>query len=347
MSASLAPVDKQDRQSPESSAPVEPSPARATLRSHNVPAPVLGVLALITGVMAFVNPSFLSPRNLGALAEQSAVPVVLAVGLTFVILMGGIDLSLEGTLAAVSLSTALLVANDRNGMDIGLWVIPAGCAVGALIGLLAGTSVALLRVPSFIVTIGTWQIGLGVAQLLFGSAPPRVTDPRFRGLAVDKMLGLPGIVWIAALVVVFGLVVQRYTRFGRYAYVIGGSEETALLSGIPVRRYRAASFVLAGAATGLAAVAATARSGVGEVSIGNGLLFTSIAGVVLGGTFLTGGRGGVLHSVIGVIVMVAIANAMVLAGISPYVQQAVQGAIVVTAAVATMWRARQRLRVIK
>ncbi|GGO93083.1 sugar ABC transporter permease [Wenjunlia tyrosinilytica] len=305
------------------------------------------MLALICLVMLFVNPAFLSPGNAGAVAEQSAVPAVLAVGLTFVILMGGIDLSLEGIMAAASMSTALLVANDHSGMNLGLWAIAVGCAVGAVLGLVAGTTVALLRVPSFIVTIGTWQIGLGIAQLLFGETPPRVTDESFRGLADSKAAGLPGIVWIALLVVALGLVLQHYTRFGRYAYVIGGSEETALLSGVPVRRYRAASFVLAGATAGLAAVMATARSGVGNVGIATGLLFTTIAGVVIGGTFLTGGRGGVLHSLVGVIVMVAIGNAMVLAGISSYVQQAVQGVIVVAAASITLWRARERMRVIK
>lgn len=347
MSTDLAPAGEREQgdQGRYGHRPVPP--VRAVLRSGAVPAPALGVLALIAAVMVFVNPSFLSPGNLGAVAEQSAVPAVLAVGLTFVILMGGIDLSLEGTMAAASLSTALLVANDRNGMDLGLWAVAAGCASGAVIGLIGGASVAWLRVPSFIVTIGTWQIGLGIAQLLFGAKPPRVSDGEFRGLAADKAAGLPGVVWIALLVVAFGLLLQSRTRFGRYAYVIGGSEETALLSGVPVRTYRALSFVLAGAATGLAAVLATARSGVGDVGIGSGLLFTTIAGVVIGGTLLTGGRGGVLHSVTGVIVMVAIANAMVLAGVSSYVQQAVQGTIVVTAASIALWSSRQRLRVIK
>jgi ribose transport system permease protein len=320
---------------------------RKRLSSERIPVPALAVLALIAVVMAFLNPSFVSLGNIQAVAEQSAVPVVLATGLTFVVLMGGIDLSIEGTMAAASLSTALLVANDRNGMNLGLWAVPIGCGVGAAIGLVAGASVARLKVPSFIVTIGTWQIGLGIGQLLFGAKPPRVQDNQFRSMATGHLTGLPIIVWLAAAVVAIGLLLQHYTRFGRYAYVIGGSEETALLSGIPVRRYRAASFVLAGAATGLAAVIATARSGVGDVGIGTGLLFTTISGVVIGGTFLTGGRGGVMHSAVGVIVMVAISNAMVLAGVSPYIQQAVQGVVVVTAACIALWRSRQRLRVIK
>lgn len=315
--------------------------------SDRIPLPALAVLAMIAVVMVFVNPVFLSPDNLRAIAEQSAVPVVVAVGLTFVILMGGIDLSVAGTMAAASMGTALLLANDRNNLSLGFWVVPAGCAIGALIGAFAGVSVSVLRVPSFIVTIGTWQIGLGIGLLLFAGKPPRVLDEPVRSLANGSAGGVAGVVWLALAVAAIGWAVQTRTRFGRYAYVIGGSEETALLSGIPVRRYRALSFVVSGAAAGLAAVMATARTGVGDVSIGNSMLFTTIAGIVIGGTLLTGGRGGVVHSVVGVLVIVAIANAMVLAGISSYIQQAVQGAVVLVAATMALWRSRKRLRVVK
>jgi len=317
------------------------------LRSERIPVPALLVLLAICVVMAFVNPVFLSGGNLLAIAEQSAVPIVVAVGLTFVILMGGIDLSLAGVMAAVSLTTALLLRNDRNDLDLGLWAAPIAVAVGAALGLVAGVSVARLRVPSFIVTIGTWQIGLGIGLLLFGGKPPRIEDDGFRALLGGSLAGLPGMVWISLAAVIVGLLVQMRTRFGRYAYVIGGSEEIARLSGIPVSRYRMLSFVVAGATAGLAAVLATARIGVGDVGIGGDLLFTTIAGVVIGGTFLTGGRGGVLHSVVGVIVIVVIANAMVLGGVSSYVQQAVQGAVVIVAASIALWRSRERLRVIK
>lgn len=316
-------------------------------QSEKVPFAALIVLLLIIMVMLFVNPAFLSGGNLRAIAEQSAVPVVVAVGLTFVILMGGIDLSVAGTMAAVSLSTALLLANDRNTLSLGLWVIPAACATGAALGLLAGISVSVLRVPSFIVTIGTWQIGLGVGLLLFSGKPPRVLDEGVRGLANGAVGGVAGVVWLAVLVVVIGWFIQTRTRFGRYAYVIGGSEETALLSGIAVKKYRTLSFVVAGATAGLAAVMATTRTGVGDVGIGSSLLFTTIAGIVIGGTLLTGGRGGVMHSVVGIIVIVAIANAMVLGGVSSYIQQAVQGVVVLVAATIALWRSRQRLRVVK
>ncbi|QZY50918.1 ABC transporter permease [Leucobacter tenebrionis] len=320
---------------------------RRLLRGDKYPIPALGILVVIALVMLVINPQFLSPGNLSAIAQQAAVPVVVAIGLTFVVLMGGIDLSVEGVMAAASLAVALLVANSQSSFDLGLLGVLLAIALGAGLGLIAGASVAWLRIPSFIVTIGTWQIGLGLGQMMFGSAPPQVEDQFLRDLIRVPVLGVPGLVWIAIAIVVIGLLLQRMTRFGRYAYVIGDSEEIAMQSGVNVRLFRMMAFVLAGGCAALAAVMATGRGGVGDVSIGSGLLFTTIAGVVLGGTYLTGGRGGVLHSVAGVLVIVSISNAMVLGGVNPYVQQAVQGIVVVGAAVATLWHSRARLRVVK
>lgn len=317
------------------------------LHSERIPVPALAVLVLICLVMLAVNPSFLSLGNLSTLAIQAAVPAVLAVGLTFVVLMGGIDLSLEGVMAAAGMTTAVLLLNDRTGSNLGLWAVVAAMAVGAALGALSGLSVAFLRVPSFIVTIGTWQIGLGIGLLLFAGKPPRIQDTTFLSFAIDRVLGLPVLVWTAIVVVLIGMWIQRYSRFGRYAMVVGGGEDIARLSGIPVRRIRVYGFILSGLCAGLAGAMATARTGVGDVGIGTGQLFITIAGVVIGGTVLTGGRGGVLHSVVGVFVMAALANGMVLAGVSSFIQQAVLGAIVVVAAVVTMWRLRARLRVVK
>lgn len=317
------------------------------LRGESYPIPALAILIVVALVMLIVNPQFLSFSNLSAIAQQAAVPVVVAVGLTFVVLMGGIDLSVEGVMAASSLTIALLVANSQSAFSLGLWAVPVAIAVGAGLGLIAGSSVSWLRIPSFIVTIGTWQIGLGLGQLLFGGAPPQIEDDTLRSMVNGQWLGISGIVWAATSVVVGGLLLQRMTRFGRYSYVIGDSEEIAIQSGVNVRLYRTLAFVLAGGCAALAAVLATARGGVGDVNIGSGLLFTTIAGVVVGGTFLTGGRGGVLHSVVGVLVVVSISNAMVLGGVDPYIQQAVQGIFVVAAAIATLWHLRARLRVVK
>ncbi|WP_087009225.1 ABC transporter permease [Gulosibacter sp. 10] len=317
------------------------------LRSERVPVPGILILLAIAVIMTAINPRFLSGENLVSIAQQSVAPVVIAVGLTFVVLMGGIDLSVAGIMAASSMCVASLIANNQNGNDFGLLGVGIAVALGAGLGAVAGFSVGWLKIPSFIVTIGTWQIGLGIGQLLFAAAPPQIEDAALRTAVSAPILGLPGIVWIGLVVVALGALLQTMTRFGRYAFVIGDSEEIALQSGIRVRRYRLAGFIIAAACSALAAVLVTTRGGVGDVNIGGDLLFTTIAGVVIGGTYLTGGRGGVFHSVVGVLIVVAISNAMVLGGVDPYIQQAVQGGVVIVAAVVTMWHLRERLRVVK
>jgi len=313
-----------------------------------VPLPSLIALAGLVLFLSLLNPRFFSIDNLVTIADQSAIPIVIVMGLTFVILMGSIDLSVEGVVATGSMVAALLVANDRNDLNFGYWAFPIAMLAGAAIGLIAGLSVTRLRIPSFLATVATGYIGLGVAEVLFGDeAKPRVKDPAITDLALTTWAGLSKLTWLALVVFAVAFVVQQFTRFGRYAYAIGGSEEITKLSGVNVRLYRALAFILAGALFGLAGAMFTARTGVGAVAAGEGQLFLTIAAVVIGGTLLTGGRGGVFHSLVGVLIMVSIANGMVLADIDPLWQQIVQGAIVLVAVVATMYSQRRRLRVVK
>jgi ribose transport system permease protein len=312
-----------------------------------IPVPAIVALVSISAVLAVANTQFLSVDNLQVIVDQAAIPIVIAVGLTFIVLMGSIDLSVEGIVAMGSMITSLLVMNDRNDMHLGLLAVPIAIAAGGILGLVAGTAVTRLRIPSFLATIATWYIALGIAQLLFGDkAKPRILDKDFLAWSQPQFLGLSGLVWLALAVVVFGIFLQQYTRFGRYAYAIGGSEEITKLSGIRVRRFRTVAFVFSGMCFALAGAMVTARTGVGAVAAGEGFLFLTISGVVIGGTLLIGGRGGVLHSVVGVLIMVVIANGMILAGVSPYLQQVVQGAVVLIAVIATVWRQRARLRVV-
>lgn len=261
--------------------------------------------------------------------------------------MGSIDLSVQGVMAASSMTTSLLVANDRNLNDWGLWSIAAGMAVGGLIGLIAGLAVTYLRIPSFLVTIATWNIGLGLAYVLFGNtSQPSVKDETMLGLGLDTFLGLSKATWVAIVVVVFCMWLQTRTKFGRYAYVIGGSEEIAKLSGINIKKFRTLSMVLAGALSGLAGSMIVAKSGIGAVQAGEGQLFLGIAAVVIGGTLLSGGRGGVLHSVVGVYIMITISVAMILLDVSDFYQQIVQGAVVLIVVSGTAWKLRRPLRTV-
>ncbi|BDV29899.1 ABC transporter permease [Microbacterium terricola] len=307
----------------------------------------LSALVLLCIVFSVLSPQFRTWGNLRNVLDSAAVLAVIAVGLTFVLLLGAIDLSIEGVMATAAISTALLVANTRNDIDLGFLGIVAAVALGACFGLASGLLSTGLKIPSFMTTLGISAIGIGVATVLFAGVQPTVTDPVVAEWASGQWFGLTRLTFVAVAVIVIGLLIQRYTRLGRYARAIGGAEELAVLSGMPVRRYKTLAFTFAGAVYGLAGVMVTVQLGSGIVQAGVGLNFAAITAAVVGGTLLSGGRGGVLQSVVGVLIVTVLANGLVLIGVSPYVQRAVQGVIVVVAVVITAWPLRERLRVVK
>ncbi|MFE5672959.1 ABC transporter permease [Agromyces sp. NPDC056523] len=317
---------------------------RATLLADFGP---LAALVLLCALFAVLSPQFATWGNVRNLLDSAAVLAVIAVGLTFVLLLGAIDLSIEGVMATAALSVALLVANSRNDIDLGLLGVVAAVALGACFGLASGMLSTGLKIPSFMTTLGISAIGIGIATVLFGGMQPTLRSPELAEWAAGQWFGLTRLTYVALAVVVIGLLVQRYTRLGRYARAIGGAEELALLSGIPVRRYKTLAFTFAGAAYGLAGVMVTVQLGSGIVQAGVGQNFAAITAAVVGGTLLSGGRGGVLQSIVGVLIVTVLANGLVLIGVSPYVQRAVQGVIVVVAVVITAWPLRRRLRVVK
>ncbi len=329
-------------------APEVPSSVRSPVRQRLLFAagPTVALLALCV-VFAVVTPKFATAGNLSAILEQAAIPLVLSMGATLVVVIGGIDLSIEGVMAASGLTFVLLARNSVNGNDFGAVAMIAGLAVGALFGVANGLLHVRVRVPSFMVTLGTWFIGLGAATVLFGTVAPQLLDGSFRAWAGARWLGLPVTVLIAAVVVIVVALACRGTVLGRYAYAIGGDEQIAAVAGIRVGRYKIAVFAIAGLLSGLGGVLATIRLGVGDVTVGSGNLFLTLSAVVLGGTVLSGGRGGPLHTVAGVLLLTVLGNGLLLSGASPYLQQAAQGVILVVAVIATAWPARDRLRVVK
>ena len=310
-------------------------------------APFLALLIICFG-FGVADPRFATFQNFQAIASSSAVPMILAVGMTFIILQGSIDLSIEGVMGAASIVFALLVLNTRTGMDLGIIGFFVAVVLGAAIGATSGAIVTKLRVPSFMVTLGAWSFASGLAILLSAGDPPLVRDQVLRTFGLGHgPFGLPNLALLAVAVVAVGLVLQSYTRFGRYSYMIGGGEDIVRLSGIKVNRYKIFAFAFSGALAGLAGAAETARIGVGSAEIGPGQMFATITAVVIGGTALAGGRGGVIQSAIGVLILTVLANGMIYVGVTPYLQQAVQGGIVLVAVVATTWHLRHRMRVVK
>ena len=305
-------------------------------------APVVVLIALCILIPA-INPNFLSLSNFVRIAQAAAIPLVLGLGATFVILMGSIDLSVEGVLALGAVILSVIVLNGANGNDLGLLGIPIVMVVGAAMGFLNGLIHVRLRIPSFMATLGMWFVGVGVANAILGGQAVRINDPLIRGLAIERILGLPFGVWLALAALGVAYVIQDHTRLGRYMYALGGGEDLAALSGIPVNRVRIATFTSAGVFYALGGVLAAAQLGLGNALIGQGRLFTTITAVVVGGTSLSGGQGSVLQTLVGVLIVVVLANGMVLMGISPYIQQAVQGLMIIVAVALSIERARTKI----
>ncbi|MCH6472607.1 ABC transporter permease [Sinomonas terrae] len=309
---------------------------------------VAALIALIV-VFAALNPtSFLTPQNMRTILELASLPLVVGVGSTLVILTGSIDLSVEGVMGAGGMTFVLLTANSRGTADLGFWALPAALLVGMGLGLLIGLVHTALKVPSFIVSLGTWFIGLGIATLLYGdSGIPFLSDAALKSWPTRLTIGLPNAFLLAAVIVLAGIAVTRFTRLGRFAYAIGNNEEIARANGIPVGRYKVYIFVAAGACSAAAGILASLQLGQGSSTVGNGNLFTTIAAVVIGGTSLGGGRGGILRTAVGVLMLTVLNNGLILSGVSPNLQSAVSGAVLIAAVLAAAWPHRSRLRIVK
>lgn len=321
-----------------------PQPRRGvSLRDAGPPV----ALVVIFCVFAALSPEFRSFSNVQNIMDAAAVLGVVTCGITFVLMTGSIDLSAPGVMGASALAVALLVENNRNGNDLGLLGVVLAVLLAATLGCLSGLALVTLKVPSFMTTLGVSAVGLGLATLMFDGVQPNITDATLESWAVDRLLGFSYLTWIAAGCVLMGWLVQRYTRLGRYAYAIGGAEEVLSLSGVRVAPYKVAVFTLAGAFYGLAGVMVTSQLGAGLVQAGDGYDFSAITAAVVGGTLLTGGRGGVLHSAVGVLLIMVLTNGLVQVGVSPYWQGGVQGLIVVAAVAAAVLPQRRRNQVVK
>jgi len=293
-------------------------------------APVL-VLVLLCAIITVINPNFLTFGNFVRIGLTAMIPLVLGIGATFIILMGSIDLSVEGGLTLSAVVLSMLVLNGANANDYGLLGVLAVLVIGGAVGFINGAIHVWLKVPSFMTTLGTWFIGVGVANALLGGMATRINDPMIRGLAIDRFLGFPWGVWVALACLGVAMVIQNYTRLGRYIYALGGGEELAGLSGISTARVRIAAFTIAGVFYAIGGILAAAQLGLGNAQIGNGRLFTTITAVVVGGTALSGGQGSVLQTFVGVLIVVVLSNGMVLMGVPPSVQIGVQGLMIIAA----------------
>ena len=308
---------------------------------------VVAIVFLIV-VFSIINPRFASVENLRNVLEQTSVPLIIVVGTTLVILMGSIDLSAQGVMGAAGMAWILLSPNSREAINLGVWAWVIALGLGLGLGLLTGLIYAQLRVPSFVVTLGTWYVGLGLGTLLYGDGLlPSLTNQHVASWPTRLTLGLPNAFWLAVVVVVAGGLLIQFTRLGRGILAVGNNESIARSSGMPVNRIKIAAFALAGCLSGLAGIVATMQIGSGSPDIGSGQLFTVIPAAVIGGTALSGGEGGVVRSTLGVFLLIILNNGLILSGVDPNYQSGVFGALLVIAIVAVAWPQRDRLKVAK
>jgi ribose transport system permease protein len=295
-------------------------------------APLLTLLVLCV-VTALLTSRFLSPLNLTNILVQSSIMAVIAMGMTFVIIGGGFDLSVGSTVA---------LSGCIAGMAMLKFGILAG-VVAAIVGLANGLVVAMLRVNPFIATLGSMVLVRGVVYIITGGAPVSGEDGlpgAFIAFGSARLFGIHYLVWVPALLLGALSALLYLTPYGRRVYATGGNKEAAYLSGIAVQRVIASTYVWCGALAGVAGVMLAARLQSGQPTAGEFYELTAIAAVVLGGASLQGGEGTLYKSVIGVFIMIVLGNGLNLLNVDSYWQRVAVGAVIVAAAAADRLRSR-------
>jgi len=310
-------------------------------RLRSLLAPFVGLLVVLGLFAVWVPDSFLSAYNLRTVGTQTVVVGLGAIGMTFVIVSGGIDLSVGSVIALCSVTCA---ATLQAGLSPWLAIL-AAVGTGALCGLVNGLMVARLRILPFIATLGMMGVARGTAKLLTGGqkidAPPGWLPDLVDKSSDGAWLGLPPGLWILFLLAWGMGWVLRGTPFGLHTLAIGSNEATARLCGVPVPRTKARIYALCGAFAGFAGVMLFGRLGVGEPTAAVGLELDVIAACVIGGASLSGGEGGMLGALIGAFLMTFLANGMNLAGVENYWQEILTGVIIVAAVALDRWRHRR------
>jgi len=287
---------------------------------------LIGLAILFVVAFFLAREEFFSTANAVNILKQLAVPGTLAIGMTFVILTGGIDLSVGSLLALGNVILAEWAKSNTGIVSSVAYAVALSTAIGALIGWLIGVT----RLQPFIVTLAAMVTLRGVCYLYTKDAIVSITDDRFDFLQ-DPHLGLPVSAWILIAVTLACAVLLRFSVFGRHVYAIGGNEPAARLSGVHTKRVRIGAYALNGLCIGVAAILFTARTNTGQPSSGTGYELDAIAAVVVGGSSLVGGIGSILGSFVGALFIVCVNNLIQLNGVDTFVGMGWKGLIILVA----------------
>jgi len=288
----------------------------------------IALVALII-IAAIISPHFLKPANLVNILRQIAITGLVSIGMTFVILTSGIDLSVGSIVGVVAVVGAIML---QHGMPI-IFIAVIGIAIGALVGFINGFGISFGKMPPFIMTLGMMVSVRGVAMTLANGQPLswRNSGIDFTYLGRGMVLGIPVPALIYAAFLILSFIILTKTPFGRYFFAIGDSREAARLSGVNVKKVEISAYVINGLLCGVAGLVWISRLGVGEPTAGNMLELEAIAMVVIGGTSINGGKGSVIGTFFGAAIMMIIANILNLAGVTPFTQQIIRGLIIIGA----------------
>lgn len=298
---------------------------------------LLGLIVLVI-VLWLATPHFLTVSNLLNVAQQTSINAIIAVGMTFVIISAGIDLSVGSVMAfaGVVLASAL-----QAGMPPAL-AIAVGLGVGFFSGLVNGLLITYGRLPPFISTLGMMSVARGAALLYTQGRPISGFSEPFRFLATGEIFYIPAPVMMMAAVYLAAHFLLTRTKLGRYTYAIGGNEEAAVLSGVNVKFHKTMVYGLCGLLSGLAAIILTARLNSAQPIAGIMYELDAIAATVIGGTSLMGGEGTIVGTLIGAFIMGVLRNGLNLLGVSSFIQQIVIGAVIILAVLIDMAFKRQK-----
>ncbi|MEG2860030.1 MAG: ABC transporter permease [Clostridia bacterium] len=289
---------------------------------------IIFVLVLLIAVFASLSPRFLSKDNVFNILRQVSIVGIISVGMTFVMLTGGIDLSCGSVVGASCVGAALLMTK-ANMHPVLACVIMA--VFGTLLGLINGFFIAQLKVPPFIATLGMMTSVRGIAYIITGGLPVFGFNRAFTVLGQGYWGMVPIPVVVMFLVFLFGIVFLSYTRMGRHIYGVGGNEEASRLSGVHVKRIKYLVYGISGFMSSLAGVVLLARVNSGQPNAGSGYEMDVITAVVLGGVSMSGGQGRLIMVIVGVMIMGILTNGMTMLTINEYVQQFVKGMVLIAA----------------
>ena len=301
---------------------------------------ILVAFVVLCVALYLANPNFLDPINIRNVLRQTSINAILAIGMTFVILTGGIDLSVGSILAFGGMVASILVSSSLGEVYPVFIALPVGLLAGLALGLVNGAITGYLRVPSFVVTLGMLSAARGLTLIASDGRPVSRLSEGYLFIGQGAFLGVPVPILIMFGAYALAWFVLYRTTFGRYVYAVGGNEEAAKISGVRVRLVKFSVFGISGLLSALGGVILSARTTAGLPQAGETYELDAIAAVVIGGTSLFGGRGTLFGSLIGALIIGVVNNGLDLLGVSAYFQLIFKGAIIVAAVLLDSFRRR-------